>query len=131
MTDARNLPDFEIIGLHASANHRSCKRHQVCGQHVFRNDTLRLLPCLLEKTGHEPEAAIKLVKIEDGHETCTVAFMSKSYAMMPKIYNNINQFATVLELYSDSPSPFKQHMSEKQFGMASCRFLAAIQTGMD
>jgi hypothetical protein len=101
------LPDFEMIGLHASANHRSCERHQVCGHDVARNDTLRLVQCMVEKPGVEPEAAIKLVKIEDGNETCTVAFLPTAYAMMPSIYTNVNQFATVLELYSDSPSPFK------------------------
>jgi hypothetical protein len=47
------------------------------------------------------------------------------------IYNNVNHFATLLELYSNSLSPFKQQLSEKNFGMGMCQFLAAMQAGMD
>jgi hypothetical protein len=126
-----SLPDFEMIGLFGSSNHRSCERHQTCGKHVNRNDTLRLVSCLVEIPEEGIVPSIKLVKIEDGTETCTVAFVPKAYACMPSIRNNINKFVTVLELYSESPSAYKQRLSEKNLGMASCRFLERIPTNMN
>jgi hypothetical protein len=135
MTDA-SLPDFEMIGLFGSSNHRSCERHAECGKYVNKNDTLRLVSCLVEVPGGGggseliSELSIKLVKIEDGIETCTVAFVPKAYASMPSIRNGINKFVTVLELYADSPSAYKQRLSEKNQGMGSCRFLERIPANM-
>jgi hypothetical protein len=96
-----SLPDFEMIGLFGSSNHRSCERHAACGQFVNKNDTLRLVSCLVDVSdgGHtgemRNETSIKLFKIEDGTETCTVAFVPKAYASMPSIRNSINKFVTV------------------------------------
>jgi hypothetical protein len=125
------LPDFEMIGLFGSSNHRSCERHPCCGKFVNKNDTLRLVSCLVDIPDVGIELSIKLVKIEDGTETCTVAFVPKAYAIMPSIQAGINKFVTVLELYADSPSAYKQRLSEKNQGMGSCRFLDVIPPNMN
>jgi hypothetical protein len=126
-----SLPDFEMIGLFGSSNHQSCERHHTCGKHVNRKNTLRLVSCLVQIPEQGIVPLIKLVKIEDGNETCTVALVPNAYACMPSIRNNINKFVMVLELYSDSPSAYKQRLSEKNLSMGLCHFLERIPTNMN
>ena len=70
-------PDLEIVGLNSSTNDRSCCQHKTCGEHVVVNDVLRLVNCVVTINGRAEEA-VKLVKIADGSDTCTVAFVPRA-----------------------------------------------------
>ena len=80
---------IEICGLKESSNGRMCSTHAVCGEHVKINDILRLKECIVE-VNNTLEPAIKLVKIAEGSETCTVAFIPRIYYSLPKVRNGIN-----------------------------------------
>ena len=116
-------PEFEIVGLHHNGTGRSCCMHSHCGMHVIVGDVLRLVHVVVTATeGNEPENAIKLVKIVDGTESCTVAFVPRAFARLERISSKIGDFCVVLEVY-DTSNKYKQLLSKKNFGMASCLFL--------
>ena len=99
--------DFEIVGLHHSSNGRSCSIHQRCGSSVLVGDVLRLVNTTVTVDGVD-EPAIKCVKVIDGIDTCTVAFVPRVQAQLSKVKDNINRFVQVVELYTDSDSPYKR-----------------------
>jgi hypothetical protein len=112
---ANNKPEFEIIGLHHCTEGRSCTIHPVCGLEVNNNDVLRLVPFVAQIWGSAPEEAIKLVKIVDGTETCTVGFVPRPFAKMNRIRSRVGSFCQVLEVYDRSENKYKQRLSEKTF----------------
>lgn len=121
-----SVGDFEIVGLHCGSNNRSCPVHEICGKSVKRDDVLRLVSRVVHIRGKEPEEAICLVKIEGGTHTCTVGFIPRAFLKIPRIRNKIGRAAVVLELYSDSNNTFMRRLSNKNLGMASCRFIDDI-----
>jgi hypothetical protein len=126
-----DIPDYdiEIVGLQASSNGRSCVQHKVCGEHVVVGDVLRLKRCVVTVDGGVEEA-IKLVKIADGSETCTVGFVPRAYSHNPKIVNNISKFVQVIEIYSqNSLNTYKRRLAHQNKGMASASFLDDIPEG--
>jgi hypothetical protein len=111
-------PCLEIVGLHANSNGRSCCQHHCCGEHVQVGDVLRLVRCIV--TIHsQPEEAVKLVKIADGTNTCTVGFVPRVFSKMPHVEQHINKFVQVVELYTNSGNTYKNQLSTKNSGMAS------------
>ena len=121
-------PDLTIVGLNSSTNGRSCTRHDKCGDHVCVGDVLRLVRCVVTIKG-EPEEAIKLVKIEDATDSCTVAFIDRVSASNPKVIQNINKFAQVVEIIKDSTNTHKRRMAKQNYGMATIFFLDDIPIG--
>jgi hypothetical protein len=110
-------PCLEIVGLYSSTNGRSCCQHSCCGEHVDVGDVLRVVRCVITIQG-KPEEALKLVKIADGTDCCTVAFLPRAFASMPEVEQHINKFVQVIELYKDSENSFKNTLSIRNFGMA-------------
>jgi hypothetical protein len=118
-----NKPEFEIVGLHLNSEGRSCTMHSHCGMHVQVGDVLRLVHHVVTiRANGQPEDAFKLVKIVDGTETCTVGFLPRAYINLPRITSRVADFCTVLEVY-DHSNKFKQLLSKKNHGIASCMFL--------
>jgi hypothetical protein len=118
-----NYPQFEIIGLHLCSEGRSCTMHSHCGMHVQVGDILRLVHMVVTiRQGGQPEDAIKLVKIVEGNETCTVGFIPRAFAKQPRISLRVADFCMVLEVY-DHSNKYKQLLSKKNNGVASCMFL--------
>jgi hypothetical protein len=117
--------DFEIVGLFSNSNGRFCCCHRVCGAHVVEGDVLRLVMTLVS-IGEGVEAAVKLVKIMDGMDGCTVGFIPRVQSRLPKVLQNINKFCIVHELYQSSPSTYKRKKGEKNHGMASAILLSTI-----
>jgi hypothetical protein len=117
--------DLEIVGLDSSSNGRFCCVHRVCGETVCVGDLLRLMPTIVEIKG-VPEPAIKLVKIVDGSDGCTVAFVPRVQASLPKIVSNLNQFCVVKELYATSDNRYKRARSNRNMGMAGVVLLNEI-----
>jgi hypothetical protein len=117
---AERTPQFEIVGLHRSEEGRCCAQHPCCGRHLVKDDLVRLVSQVVQIGDNEPEEAIKVVRILDGTECCTVAFVPCAYARLPRIKNKVGKFAIVMELFDDNPNPFKKRLSDKNFGMASC-----------
>ena len=116
-------PEFEIVGLHQKGSGRFCCMHSHCGMHVAVGDVLRLVHVVVTTSDlKEPEDAIKLVKIVDGTESCTVAFIPRAFARLERISTKIGSFCVVLELY-DNSNKYKQLLSKKNYGVASCLFL--------
>ena len=90
---------LEIIGLDSNTNGRSCTAHDVCGEHVAVGDALCLVRCIIAHNDVD-EVAIKCVKIIDGVDTCTVAYVPRILMQLPKVQAHINKFVQVSELHS-------------------------------
>ena len=84
----RNL---EIVGLHASTNGRSCSVHSCCGDFLKVGDLLRLQKCVVTTNG-ELQDAIKCVRIIDGADSCTAAFVPRSMVKNVKIETKLDTF---------------------------------------
>lgn len=110
--------DFEIVGLNSSTNGRSCCLHDCCGQDVEVGDVLRLVKCSVSVDG-VVEEAVKLVKVVDGVDQCTVAFVPRVLMNLPAVKKQLNKFVQVSELYDSSTSTYKKDKSYKNCGMAS------------
>lgn len=126
MTSLAKSPDLEIVGLYASGNGRTCFQHKICGEYVKEDDLLRLVKCVVEVKKDQVEEAVKLVKIADGAESCTVAFVPRVFANDPKVIRNIGKYVQVIELYQDSDNTHKRRLSGQNYGMASVVFLDDI-----
>lgn len=111
-------PHLEIVGLHSNSNGRSCCQHKCCGEHVKIGDVLRLVKCVVT-INLQAEEAVKLVKIEDGTNCCTVGFVPRVFSRSPQVQQHINGFVQVIELYKDSENTYKNTLSTKNFGVAS------------
>ncbi len=116
---------FEIVGLLSSSNCRFCCSHRICGEHVFVGDVLRLVRTMVH-VDDKTEEAIKLVKLIDGADGCTVGFIPRVQSRMPKIQADINKFCIVQELYKFSPSSYKRKKGERNHGMASAILLSSV-----
>jgi hypothetical protein len=126
-----SVGDFEIVGLHCGSNNRSCCIHDVCGKFVRANDVLRLVSRVVHVRGKDPEEAISLVKFEGGTHTCTVGFVPRSFLNLPRIKNKVGSAVVVLELYSTLDNKFMRRLSNKNLGMASCRFIDDIPNNFE
>ena len=99
MMDEEPDYDLEIVGLRSGTNDRSCCQHEICGAQVLVGDVLRLVHCKCIVTiNGKMEEDIELVKIDDGSETCTVAFVPRAYTELPMVMERINKFVQVVEL---------------------------------
>ena len=125
MANVDESPNLDIVGLDSSTNGRSCTCHATCGEHVLVDDVLRLVRCIVTING-VPEDAVKLVKIKDATDSCTVAFVPRAATKMPKVTRNINRFAQVVEIYKDLTNSYKRRMSHQNKGMAKIVFLDEI-----
>ena len=120
----QTIPEFEIVGLHHNSQGRCCTMHSHCGMHVLEGDVLRLVRCITQiNEDTAPEEAIRMVKIIDGVEACTVGFIPRAYARMEKIKKKIGSFCFVLELYDVSSNKYKRRLSKRNYGVASCLFI--------
>lgn len=108
--------DCEIVGLFNSSNGRSCTVHKVCGKHLQVGDLVRLVKTFVFINMHHEEA-VKVVKVVDGCDTCTVGFIPRVQAKLPHVVNNLDKFAMVKELYYNSESNYKLEKSKKNVGM--------------
>ena len=119
-------PDIEIVGLDSSSNGRSCKRHAIsCGHLVFVEDVLRLVKCVVAVNGRT-EDAVKLVKIQDATDSCTVAYVPLDAVNNPKVIKNLNNFAQVVEIYKESNDSRKRRLANQNKGVANIVFLDDI-----
>jgi hypothetical protein len=116
---------LEIVGLHSSSNGRSCFVHSCCGDFLKVEDLLRLQKCVVTINGQINDA-IKRVRIIDGTDSCTAAFVPRSMVKSIKIETNLDTFVQVLELYDNSENSHKRRKSHQNKGMAGCIFLVAI-----
>jgi hypothetical protein len=117
--------DIEIVGLHSCTNGRSWSIHEVCGDFVEVGDLLRLVPTCVTINGKD-ECAIKLVRLMDEVDGCTVAFIPRILMDLPRVQKNILRFCMVKELYRDSENSFKRHKDHRNMGCASCYFIDDI-----
>jgi hypothetical protein len=117
--------DFEIVGLYGSTNGRSCCFHKTCGKDVEVGSLLRLVRTVVDING-ETESAIKLVKIVDGVDGCTIGFVPRVQSRLPKVVDCLDRFAVVRELYSSSKCSYKREKSIQNRGMASATLLDYI-----
>lgn len=117
--------DLEIVGLFSSTNGRSCSAHQCCGKEVKKGDILRLVKTVVT-VNMAPEEAIKLVRIIDGVDGCTVAFVPRVWTNLNMVKRNINKFVVVQELYEHSSNVSKRMKSKRNLGVAGCIYLDEI-----
>ena len=117
-----NVPDLEIVGLNSCTNGRSCSLHPICGKSVVVGDVLRLVECIVT-INNNTETAIKCVKVVDGVDTCTVAYVPRVVAKLEHVQDHLNKFVQVVELYGEAENSFKWSKSHRNLGMASCALL--------
>jgi hypothetical protein len=117
--------DLEIVGLLSNSNGRSCTEHTVCGQTVEVGDVLRLVKTVVTVNGVSEEA-VKCVRISEGVDCCTVAFLPRLLHNLEIVKKNINNFVVVKEIYGDSDNTYKRRKSSKNFGMAGVVVLSEI-----
>ena len=83
--------DFEIVGLYGSSNGRSCCFHMACGKDVEVGNVLCLVRTVVD-INDNTELAIKLVKIVDGVDGCTIGFIPRVQSRIPKVVDCLNKF---------------------------------------
>ena len=116
------MKDREILGLTEGSQGRSCTSHRVCGKHLRENDLLKLKKAVVEFESGLVKL-LKVVKIQDGVETCTVGFLNSKEDDWDKL--DI-EFAQVTELYEDSENSYKRKKSKRLTGMAAIVLLNTI-----
>ena len=114
--------DIEIVGLLSPTNGRSCSVHACCGEHVAVGDVLRLVRTIVT-IGDKSEIAVKCVKVVNGVDSCTVGFIPRVEASLPKISTHINKFVMVKELYHNAKSNYKRRKSNMNRGVAAAVLL--------
>lgn len=101
--------------------------HSHCGMHVQVGDLLRLVLIVVTlRADKPPEDAIKLVKVIDGTESCTVGFIPRAFVRLERIKSRVDDFCVVLEVYDTSNNKYKKLHSKKNHGVASCLFLTDV-----
>lgn len=118
--------DVEIVGLNASSNGRSCCQHAICGVSLQVGDVVKLVDTMVESGGSELEPALKVVIIRDGAATCTVGFIPRALAALPKVQRKKAGFLQVVELYKNSQNLWKKQLDAQYKGMAGAVFLDSI-----
>ena len=119
------MRDGEIVGLRGITNGRSCECHDCCGKFLFPDDLVRFKLTVVDIEG-KVEEAVKVVRIRDGTESCTVGFLPRNVATTRKD-EFIGKFAQIIELYDKSDNEFMVRKSIRNKGMASFRLLTHIQ----
>jgi hypothetical protein len=117
--------DLEVVGLMGVGNGRSCNIHQCCGAEVKVGDLLRLVKTVVT-VGQKSEEAVKLVRVIDCVDGCTVGFIPRCWTELDKVQRNINKFVVVKELYRESTNVCKREKSARNVGMCSVIFLENI-----
>ena len=117
--------DFEIVGLRASTNGRSCTKHACCGMHVKCNDLVKVKKTVATVNGKIEEAG-QVVLVKNGDESCVIAFVPKIILKNDNLETILGSYAQITELYKDSKNTYKQSKDHNGCGMASCRLLNSI-----
>ena len=120
---------IEIVGLESSTNGRSCNMHETCGESVGVGDVLRLTDCVPEHNKINKRAA-KFVKIIDGQDTCSVAFVPRVTKNLPKVQQHLNKFVQVSDTHIGLKNFHKQSKSEANHRMAVIKLLLEDASGM-
>jgi hypothetical protein len=76
--------------------------------------------------GEVTEEAIKLVKIIDGMDGCTIGFVPRVQSKLPNVMQNVNKFCIVTELYHACSSSYQKKKGQKNQGMAGAILLNCI-----
>jgi len=116
--------DGEIVGIRSSNNGRCCSTHSSCGEHIRIDDLVRFKLCVVDIDG-KLEEAIKVVRIRDGVESCTVGYLPRNVVESQK-EKYVDKFGQIIELYGQSESTMKRRKSNRNLGMASFILLEAI-----
>ena len=95
--------DLEIVGLNSSTSGRSCCIHACCSKSVAVGNVLCLLKTVVMIDGHDKEA-MKYVKVVNGANACTVGFVPRVEAVLPKVGSHLNKFAIYQQLQAPEVS---------------------------
>ena len=117
--------DGEIVGLKGTSNGRSCESHDCCGESISPDDLVRFKLTVVDIDG-KIEEAIKVVRVRDGTESCTIGFLPRNIVKSRK-EKFVGQFAQIIELYEFSENETMRRKSHRNKGMASFRLLKDIQ----
>ena len=98
--------DLKIVGLMSNTNGRSCGVYHICGDHVVVGDVLHLVAMVMQ-VEDRTEEAIKVIKVVDGVDTCTVGFVPRVIAQLEHMRNHVNKFVQVKEIYQESKNTYK------------------------
>ena len=116
------ISDLEIVGLSSSTSGRSCILHEMCGETLNEGDVCRLILITVVINQREEEA-IKVVKVVDGTDTCTIGFVSRSFTAMERVYSHAGRLVEINEIYKNLGNEYKQQLAARNKGMASASLL--------
>jgi hypothetical protein len=120
------MEQYEIVGLKASDNGRSCERHHVCGDSVQEGDILRMKECVVNYNDKLKES-IKFVTVVNGRECCTVGFLPQYLVVRAVREGCKDRFVEVLKLYSHSPNIIERRKDHVNKGMALCMLIDNVE----
>ena len=96
--------------------------HPICGKSVMVGDVLQLVEYVIT-VNNKTERAIKCVKVINGVDTYTEAFVPHVTAKLEHVQAHLNKFVQVVELYGKAENLIKWSKSHRNLGMASCTLL--------
>ena len=108
---------LEIIGVESDTDGRSCTVHETCGDNMEVGDVSHLVECVISCNGVN-KIAMKCVKVMDGQDTCTIAFLPRVLASLPKAQQHLNEFVQASELCNNSKNTCKRAKSHANHRMA-------------
>jgi hypothetical protein len=128
-TMTEGFSDLQFVGLYGSTNGRNCERHSCCGEHASVGDLVRLKRTVvtINRDGiPKVEDAIKIVRIEDGVESCTIGFIARTQMTVPLVIRSINKLCVISEIYDTSDDTYLRGVSKKNVGMAGMNLVDNI-----
>lgn len=118
---------LEIVGLQGRTHGRSCHLHDCCGQFLKVGDVVRLKrACLHDTEAGTSEEAIKVVKIVQGTEGCTVGFLPRSVITHNLVTNHVDKFGIVQVLFASCENPYLKERDDAYCGCAGIVMLNDI-----
>ena len=99
--------------------------HDCCGEHIYPDYLIRFKLSVVDVDG-KTEEAIKVVRVRDGTESCTIGFLPRNIVKSGKD-RFVGKFAQIIELYEHSDNTTMRRKSNRNKGVASFRLLKDIQ----
>ena len=119
----------DIVGITASDNGRTCKKHKVCSSVVAEDVVVRFRKVQVEKSVHkdkalEEETAIAVYHVMGGVDTCRVGFLRRHLLKYADEYDG--HLAQITEVFSDkSESPSNRQKHYRNHGCARAVLIKA------
>jgi hypothetical protein len=114
---------IDIVGVEESNCGRSCERHEVCGDHLWLDNVVRLRQVQVVRENGREEKAVAAYKVTKGIDSCRVGFLPRQCLRHANKFDG--KLAQITEFLSESDSPHCRSLSHRNRGVVR----AVIITG--